>query len=346
VSAASTTEKPVVQPTPEAVQQAFQLMTGHIVASAVNIAARLGLSDRLAGGPRSAEDLARELSVDPGALYRVLRALASVGMYHEQADHRFALTPVGAAFIDGPVRAMALWIAGEFNFRVYANAMQSVKTSKSAMAMTAGVDSPFEAFAKDPELSEIFNNAMTGFSAFVVPSVLEAYDFSGINTLVDVAGGHGALLAAILKQYPAMKGIVMDLDHVVAGATPNLAAQGLSDRATAVAGDFFAAVPEGGDAYIMKHIIHDWYDDKASQILGSIRKVLPKHGRVILIESVIPPGNEPGMGKVIDLEMLVMAGGKERTEQEFRELFDRAGFTLTRVVPTKSPMSVLEARPK
>jgi hypothetical protein len=342
----STSAVSTVKPTPEAVQQAFQLMTGHIVASAVNIAARLGLPDRLAAGPRTADDLARETGVHGEALYRLMRALASVGMFEEQSDHTFALTPVGAALCEGPVRRMALWIAGEFNFRVYANAMHSVQTSESAVMKTAGVDGPFAAFARDPELSQVFNDAMTGFSAFVVPAVLEAYDFTGIGTLVDVAGGHGALLSEILKKYPEMRGVVMDLDHVVAGATPYIASQGLADRATAVAGDFFKAVPPGGDAYIMKHIIHDWYDDKAAVILSNIRKVLPKDGRVILVESVIPAGNEPGMGKVMDLEMLVMAGGKERSEQEFRSLFERSGLTLTRIVPTKAPLSVVEARPR
>jgi O-methyltransferase domain len=346
VSATSAHTAPAVQPTPEAIQQAFQLMSGHIVASAVNISARLGLSDRLAAGPRSADDLARELNVNADALYRLMRALASVGMFEEQSHRTFTLAPVGAALCDGPVRWMALWIAGEFNFRVYANAMHSVKTGESTVPVTTGGDGPFEYFAKHPELSKTFNDAMTGFSAFVVPAVLEAYDFSGINTLVDVAGGHGALLTAILEKYPAMKGIVMDLDHVVAGAGRVIAAQGLSDRCTTATGDFFTAVPGGGDAYIMKHIIHDWYDDKASLILANIRKVLPKDGRVILVESVIPANNEPGMGKIMDLEMLVMPGGKERTEQEFRELFDKSGFTLTRVVPTRSPLSVVEAKPK
>ena len=342
---APSTETPVVRPTPEAVQQAFQLMTGHIVASAVNISARLALSDRLAAGPRRADDLAREIGVDAGALYRLMRALASVGMFEEQGNHSFALTPVGAALCEGPVRRMALWIAGEFNFRVYANAMHSVKTGESAVPFTTGAPGAFEAFARDPELSQIFNDAMTAFSSVMVPQVLEVYDFSGIDTLVDVAGGHGALLSAILQKYPRMKGVVMDLDHVVAGATPYIRSQGLADRVTAVAGDFFKEVPAGGDAYIMKHIIHDWYDDKASIILGNIRKVLPKDGRLILIDSVIPPGNAPDMGKIIDLEMLVMPGGKERTEQEFRDLFDRSGFTLSRIVPTQT-LSVIEARPK
>lgn len=320
-------------------------MTGHIVASAVNIAARLTLSDRLAGGPRTCDELARETGVNADALYRVMRALGSLGIYEETAGRTFALTPLGAAFCDGPVRWMALWIAGEFNFHVYANAMHSVKTGESAVPVTTG-NQAFEHFAKNPELSKIFNDAMTGFSNTVVPGVLEAYDFSGIQTLVDIAGGHGALLTAILQKYPGMKGILFDLDHVIAGAGAKIEAQGLAGRITTATGDFFKAVPAGGDAYIMKHIIHDWDDERAAAILSNIRAVLPRDGRVILVESVIPTGNEPGLGKIIDLEMLVMPGGKERTEEEFRALFDRAGFTLTRVVPTRGPLSVLEAKPR
>lgn len=321
-------------------------MSGHIVASAVNIAARLAIPDRLANGPKTADQLAGEAGVNADALYRVLRALASLGLFVESPSRTFALTSAGAALTDGPMRWMALWIAGEFNFRVYADAMHSVKTGESAVPVTTGGDGPFEHFAKNPELSRIFNDAMTGMSAVIVPAVLEAYDFSGIRTLVDIAGGHGAVLTAILKQHPGMKGILFDLDHVIEGAKPKIAEQGLTDRVTTATGDFFKSVPAGGDAYIMKHIIHDWYDDKAAAILENIRKVLPKDGRVLLIESVIPTGNEPGMAQIIDLEMLVMPGGKERTEAEFRALFDRAGFTLTRIVPTKSPMSVVEAKPK
>jgi hypothetical protein len=334
-----------VKPTPEAIQHVFQLMTGHIVASSVNVVAQLGIADRLAGGPRSAEDLARDCGVNADALYRVLRALASLGVFEEQSPRTFGLTPAGAALCDGPLRWMALWIAGEFNLRVYANAMHSVKTGESAVPATVGADI-FDHFAQNGALSKIFNDAMTGFSTVVIPAVLEVYDFSGIRTLVDVAGGHGGVLTSILQKHPSMKGVLFDLEHVLAGARPKIAAQGLADRCSTASGDFFRAVPAGGDAYIMKHIIHDWYDDKAATILENIRAVLPKHGRVILIESVIPEGNEPGLGKIIDLEMLVMPGGKERTEAEFRALFDRAGFTLTRVVPTKSPLSVVEARPR
>jgi hypothetical protein len=333
-----------VQPTPEAIEYLFQLMSGHIVATAVNIAARLGIADRLANGPRSAADLARECDVNDDALYRMLRALASVGVFQEVSPRTFGLTPGGAALQDGPVRWMALWIAGEFNMRVYANAMHSVKTGESAVPVTVG-KGVFEYFAGDPQLSKIFNDAMTGFSTVIIPAVLEAYDFGGIHTLVDIAGGHGAVLTAVLEKYPSMKGILFDLEHVIDGAKPGLRSQRLADRVTTASGDFFKAVPAGGDAYIMKHIIHDWDDERATVILKNIRAVLPNTGRVILIESVIPAGNEPGLGKIIDLEMLVMPGGKERTAEEFRKLFAGAGFELTRVVPTTSPLSVVEAKP-
>jgi hypothetical protein len=333
-----------VTPTPEAVQHVFQLMTGHIVASAVNIAAQLGIADRLANGPRTTADLARECSVDEAALYRVLRALASLGVFVEVAPRTFDLTPAGAALQDGPVRSMALWIAGAFNLRVYANAMHSVKTGESAVPTTTG-KGVFEFFAGEPALSKIFNDAMTGFSNTVIPAVIDAYDFTGINTLVDIAGGHGAVLTSILQKYPSMKGVLFDLGHVIEGAKARIASQWLSDRATTASGDFFTAVPGGGDAYIMKHIIHDWDDQKATLILKNIRAVLPKDGRVILLEAIIPAGNEPGYGKILDLEMLVMPGGKERTADEFAALFAAAGFALTRIVPTQSPLSVVEARP-
>jgi hypothetical protein len=334
-----------VKPTPEAIQHVFQLMTGHIVASAVNIAAQLGIADRLANGSRTAADLARECDVNPDALYRLLRALASLGVFVESAPRTFELTPAGAALQDGPVRAMALWIASNFSLSVYANAMHSVKTGESAVPATVGAG-VFEYFSSQPELSKIFNDAMTGFSATIIPAVLEAYDFTGINTLVDIAGGHGAVLTSIVAKYPSMKGVLFDIDHVIEGAKARIASHGLADRVTTASGDFFKAVPAGGDAYIMKHIIHDWDDERATTILKNIRAVLPQDGRVILLEGVIPPGNEPGFGKILDLEMLVIPGGKERTEEEYRALFAGAGFNLTRIVPTHSPLNVIEAKPK
>jgi O-methyltransferase/methyltransferase family protein len=333
-----------IQSNPEAIQQIFQLMTGHIVSTAVNVVAQLGIADRLADGPRTTADLARQCEVNEDALYRVLRALSSLGVFAEESPRTFGLTPAAAALQDGPVRKLALWIANPFALRVYSNAMHSVKTGEPAVPVTVG-KGVFEHFGTDSELSKVFNDAMTGFSTTLMPAVLEAYDFSGINTLVDIAGGHGAVLSAILKKYSSMKGILFDLDHVIAGANARLEAEGVADRVKTATGDFFKAVPAGGDAYLMKHIIHDWDDDKATVILKNIRAVLPASGRVLLLESVIPVGNEPGFGKILDLEMLVMPGGRERTEEEFRRLFRGAGFELSRIVPTQSPLSVVEARP-
>ncbi len=220
----------------------------------------------------------------------------------------------------------------------------SVRSGESAVPATTG-QGVFEYFARTPAIAKIFNDAMTGMSELAIPAVLDAYDFGDIATLVDIAGGHGAVLTAILKRYPTMRGILFDIDHVIAGAAPVIAAQGVGDRLQTVSGDFFAAVPSGGEAYIMKHIIHDWDDARATRILQNIRTVLPPRGRVILIEAVIPPGNDPGFGKILDIEMLVMPGGRERTAEEFRALFAGAGFTLTRIVPTRSPLSVVEAKP-
>jgi hypothetical protein len=229
------------------------------------------------------------------------------------------------------------------HFRIYANVMHTMTTGRPATEHTWGMP-PFEYLAKNPAYAQVFNDAMTSFSASIGSAAIEAYDFGGIGTLVDVAGGHGEILSLILKAHPHMRGIVCDLRHVVEGATPRIKEAALSDRMQAIPCDFFDSVPAGGDAYIMKHILHDWYDDKASAILRNIAKAMgPKKGKVILLESVISPGNTPDLGKFIDIEMMLFPGGKERSEAEFRALFAGAGFTLTRVVPTRSPVCVIEA---
>lgn len=328
-------------------QIVFQLATGYIVSAALQTAVKLGVADHLANGPRPIAELARATNTNENALYRVLRALATVGVFQEISPATFSLTPAAELLrSDRPgLRDMALWITSPFHFRVYSNALHSVRTGEPAAEKTTGMP-VFEYFARDQELSEVFNNAMTAFSAMVIPAVLDAYDFSGIGALVDVAGGHGAVLTSILERYPNMRGVLMDVDHVIAGARPKIEAMNLAHRCETVVGDFFKEVPPGGDAYIMKHIIHDWDDDRASAILKNIHKALAgtSHGRVILIEAVIQPGNAPDLGKLIDLEMLMMPGGRERTADEFDELFAKSGFQMTRIVPTQSPLSVVEAR--
>jgi hypothetical protein len=341
----STTDTP---PRVDPSQVVFQLATGYVLSAALQTAVRLGIADLLTNEPRPVSELATATSTNEDALYRLLRALAMTGMFQESDGRRFALTPASELLRrDRPgLYDMALWISSPFHFRVYANALDAVRTGKPAAEKTVGMP-VFEYLERDPNLSEIFNNAMTSFSKTVAPAVLEVYDFSGIDVLVDVAGGHGGILTSILQKYPKMRGILMDIDHVIAGARTKLAAGNLQDRVEAVAGDFFKAIPTGGDAYIMKHIIHDWDDDRASVILKNIRTALAgkPNGKVILLEAVIQPGSAPDLMKLMDLEMLMMPGGRERTAEEFRALLAKSGFDMTRIVKTESLLNVIEAVP-
>ena len=335
--------------TPEqAAQLIFQLGTGYIASSALYIAVKLRIADKLANGPRTAAALASESGVQEDALYRVLRALASLGVFEETAARTFALTPAAELLRrdrPGSIYPMALWLADPFHFRVYAELMHSVETGQPAADKVVGKP-VFEHFADEPELSAVFNDAMTSFSGAVAPAALKAYDFSGINTLVDVAGGHGEVLMTILRAHPQMRGVLFDIEHVIAGAKPRIAASGMSERIRTESGDFFKAVP-AGDGYIMKHIIHDWDDARSVAILKNIRSAMAsRDGRLILLDTVLQPGNQPDLGKLIDLEMLLLPGGRERTGEEFRALFAQAGFALTKIVPTESPLAVIEARPQ
>ena len=337
---------PTSSPEAAAAQQLMQLSTGYIASTVIFLAVKLRLPDRIESGNRTAAALARATGTNEEALYRVLRTLASLGVFEETAPREFANNLASSMLrsnTPGSFYDMALWMSDPMHFQVYANALYSVQTGKPAIEKTFGVP-VFEYFPKNPEESEVFNNAMTAFSAVVIPAVLEAYDFSGIGTLIDIAGGHGLVLTSILQKYPAMQGVLFDLEHVLAGARPRIDSLGLSNRCRTESGDFFKAVPAGGDAYIMKHIIHDWDDERALAILGNIRTAMNPGGRVILLETIVLPGNQPDFGKIIDLEMLLMPGGRERTEAEFRDLFARVGFKQVRIIPTQSPLSVLEAK--
>jgi hypothetical protein len=339
---------PVNTPPDEAaIQQIFQLTTGFMVSAALGVVAQLGVADHLADGPRSTPDLAARTGANEDALYRVLRALATTGIFTETSSRTFALTPSGALLrsnVPGSVRDMVLWLCDSFHFRVYAEMAHSVRTGETLGDKLLGMP-VFEYLQHNPELAARFNNAMTNFSAGIAPAVLEAYDFGGIDVLVDVAGGHGMLLASVLRKYPSMRGILFDVEHVIAGAkAPE--ALGVADRCDKVSGDFFKAVPRGGDAYVLKSIIHDWDDEKAGAILRNTRVALEgkPNGKVLLVEAVIKPGNEPDLSKLGDLEMMLLPGGRERTEAEFAALFARNGFQLTRVVPTHAPLWLVEAQ--
>jgi len=334
-------------PEAAAIQLLNQAALGYVVSAALNVALELGIADLLADGPRSTVDLAKDAGVREDGLYRVLRALASAGIFEEQGRRMFALNTPASMLRKGPasLHDLGLWMTDPFHFRVYAETLHSVQTGRPAAEKVTGMP-VFEYFAREPKLSSVFNNAMTSWSGPTVAAALKAYDFSGIEMLVDVAGGHGYVLTSILRQYPAMRGVLFDLEHVIEGAGPLLEASGVADRVVTATGDFFDAVTPGADAYIMKNIIHDWNDDRALPILTNIWNAFEgrRDGRVILLEAVIPPGNQPDFGKLIDLEMLLIPGGRERTAEEFASLFESAGFELARIVPTESPLSVIEAR--
>jgi hypothetical protein len=327
-------------------QQVLQVATGYMASSCLYAAITLNVADHLKDGPLGIAELAKKTGANEEALYRVLRLLASLGVFDEASPGKFALTPAADLLrtdVPGSLRQMAVFLPDPFHYRIYGNVMHSLSTGKPAADFTLGMP-VFQYLEKDQAYSQVFNDAMTAMSAPVAGAAIEVYDFSGIGLVVDVAGGHGEVLMSILRACPSVKGILADVGHVVEGAKPRIASAGLSDRMQAVACDFFQSVPAGGDAYIMKHIIHDWDDERASTILKNIATAMgTKKGKVILLESVIAVGNTPDFGKFIDIEMLLFPGGRERTADEFKSLFARSGFHMTKVVPTKSPLSVIEA---
>lgn len=329
----------------DAAGQLTQLMLGSLASQSVYVAAKLGLADLLSEGPKSVTELAQEADADAPSLYRVLRALASCGVFEEVDNQTFALNSTAKLLrsnVPGSLRDVAVFMGEDWHWQVWGKTIYSVRTGKPAWREVHGQD-VFPYFAVNQKASKIFDDAMTSFSTLATQAVIEAYDFSGIDTLVDIAGGHGRLLTAILESSPRTNGVLFDLPHVIASAREKIAGSGLSSRVEFVTGDFFVSVPEGADCYIMKHIIHDWDDTKALQILRNINKVIRRDGRVVVVEAIVVDRNQPDFGKLLDIEMLVSPGGKERTAAEYEELFNSAGMRLNRIVPTSSPYSVIEA---
>ena len=337
---------PSNSPAPKPQEVLMQMITGYWVSSAVYVAAKLALPDKVASGPRPIDELADETSTHAPSLYRLMRALASLGIFDESSPRTFKLGPLGQFLRTGgpgSMRSMALFQGAVPHRQAWNGLLHAVTTGDNGFEKVHG-KGIFEFFKEDKEYSEAFNGAMTDLSFGETAALLDIYDFSGIDTLVDVGGGHGYLLTSILKKYPKMKGIVADLDHVVKGAEAAIKEGGLNDRCTTSAGSFFESVP-AGDAYISKHILHDWSNEKCVTILENMRKNMTGDGKVLIIDAVIPPGNAPHPAKMLDLEMLnVCPGGKERTEDEFKELFSQAGLSLVRVIPTPSLTSVIEAK--
>jgi ubiquinone/menaquinone biosynthesis C-methylase UbiE len=326
-------------------QQLDQMITGYWISQAIYAAAKFGIADRLQDGPKTVAELATATSTNPEALYRLLRALASAGIFAEGDSRRFSLTPLAEPLrsdVAGSKRALAL-MSGDEQFRTWAEIDYSIRTGKVAFDKIFGKPI-FDYLGEHPDKARIFDAAMVGIHGRESNAVLNAYDFSVFGIVADIGGGNGSQMTEILKKHGRMKGVLFDLPHVIERAKERIQASGLLERCRLVAGNFFDAVPDGADAYVLRHIIHDWDEDKCLTILRNCHRAMRPASKLLVIESVIPAGNEPFHGKFLDLVMLLIPGGKERTENEYRALFERAGFELTRIVPTGSEVSIVEGR--
>jgi hypothetical protein len=322
------------------------MITGYWLSQAVYVAAKLGIADLVAEEPKSIGELAERTKTDPRALYRLLRALASVEVFAEDNQQRFILTPTaGYLRSDVPASQRSLAIMmGEEHFRAWGELLYSVQTGKVAFDKVYGVG-VFDYLGQHPDKAQVFDDAMTGIHGRETAPMLEAYDFSRFEVVADVGGGNGGVISAVLSRHSQLRGILYDLPHVIDRAGQNLIDAGVADRCQTMAGSFFETVPAGADAYLLRHIIHDWDDERSGVILRNCRHAIGESGKLLLIESVIPPGNEPSQGKLLDLVMMVMPGGMERTEEEYRRLLAEAGFRLSGIHHTATPVSVIEGEP-
>lgn len=327
--------------------QLDEMITGYWISQAVYAAAKFGIADHLKDGPKLVEELAESTSTNPDALYRLLRALASRGIFAEGEPRQFSLTALAEPLrsdIPGSKRPLAL-MSGDEQFRAWAEIEYSIRSGKTSFDKVFGKPI-FDYLGENPDKAKIFDAAMVGIHGRESKIILHAYDFSGIGVLADIGGGNGSQITGILQSYTAMKGILFDLPSTIERARDPIEEAGLAGRCELVGGNFFEAVPNGADAYMMRHIIHDWDYEKSLTILRNCHQAMSADSKLLVVESIIPPGNEPFNGKFLDLAMMLIPGGKERTKEEYRTLFDEAGFEFTRVVPTTTEVSIIEGTKK
>jgi ubiquinone/menaquinone biosynthesis C-methylase UbiE len=327
--------------------QLIQMATAYWGSRALYAAARLELADRIADGSRSSGELAAQTGAHAPSLHRLLRALAGLGIVSEDEDRGFSLTGLGQALragAPGAAHATVLALAGDWWWRGWEHVLHSIATGKTGMERAFGT-TVFEYLAREPEEASYFNDAMIGFHGAEPEAVVAAYDFSRCETIVDIGGGTGNLLATILERHPHARGVLADRPHVLSEAAALIESRGLADRIALEPIDFFTSIPDRGDVYLLSHVIHDWTEEQCLTILRHCRAAMKPGSRLLIIEMVLPPGNTPHPGKLLDLAMLMMPGGEERTADEYAALLNRAGLEMTRVVPTASAVSVVEAVP-
>jgi hypothetical protein len=347
-----TQDKPAAPPALPPGVALYYLSISHYISHALHLAAKLGLADLLRDGPRSAAELATDTATHAPSLRRVLRLLASAGVFAEDEDGRFSLTPLSEPLrtdVPGSANASVQLFAGPNLVENWRELEFCVRTGLPALQKNKPGTTTFDEIAKDPERAAIFDRAMATFAPPTSAAVAAAYDFSGVNKLADVGGGNGAILCGILRAYPKLRGLVFDQPHVIARAKAHIAEQGFADRCETASGSFFEKVPTGPDAYLMKHVIHDWDDERATTILRNVRAAVPAHGKLLIVEGVYPPRIDQSLGSrgsaSNDVNMLVGTGGRQRDEGEFRSLYAGAGFRLTRIIPTPARVAVIEGVP-
>ncbi len=311
---------------------------------AVCAVAKLGIPDLVRDGPKTLDELATATGTHAPSLHRLLRALASERWFFEDEAGRFAATPLTAGLqtgVPGSLRSLAIAELGQEHYPAWADFAYSVKTGEIAFNHVFGMAN-WEFWSRNPEHAAIFNDAMADVTALVEPAILHSYDFSSIHKIVDVGGGNGSLISAVLGAYPAMQGILFDLPHVADAGRSRLEKAGLANRCEVVAGSFLESVPSGGDAYMLKWILHDWNDEQSVAILRNCHRAMAQDGKVLLVESVIPGLNQPFFHKFMDLNMMVMNGGRERTLEEYRQILEAAGFRLGKVIQAPAELAVIE----
>jgi O-methyltransferase domain/Dimerisation domain len=324
----------------------MHMLTGYWSTQVIYVAAKLGIADLLEHGPKTSEELAISTGTHAPSLYRLLRALANLNVFEENEAGYFSLTPIGLCLVSstpGSMRARAI-IGGEELYSAWGDLLYSIQTGDSAFDHVFKMPF-FQYLAQNEDAATNFNNMMAGSAVQAAAAIIAAYDFSWARTIVDVGGGDGTLIASILNAHPQARGILLETPHVAESARRRLVAAGLSERCDVVVGDYFRAVPDGGDIYLLSWIIHDWDDERSISILKNCHQAMQSGGKLLLLEEIIPGVNETSMSKLYDLHMLVMmtdGGGRERTEAEYRKLLANAGFRKTTIIPTTLPRSLIE----
>lgn len=325
----------------------MRMIHGFMLSQAIYVAAKLGLADLLQDGTRTSEELACSTSMHAPSLYRVLRTLAAVGVFEETEPNVFGLTPMGETLrtdAEGSLRPLAVCMGGQCNWQAWGDILHSMKTGESAFEHVFGT-SFFQHLDRHPDNARMFLDAMNCCASLYNEAIAAGYDFSRFGKVVDVGGGQGRLVTEILKANPSTRGVLFDTPNQTPGAQRLFEQEEIADRCETITGDFLESVPEGGDAYLLKHIIHDWDDQRAIEILKNCRRSMSVDARLLLIEEIITAEPEFAPAKVIDIQQLLMPGGRERTREEYKELLEAAGFELTTIIQTQSSLSIIESKP-